>query len=116
TPSGAVIFSTSILDNRSRFSYVPQFWETNLGTGSSWLHILRFRAVYLQTTTWKNGNAQEEFHHPGENCQPACNGNGHSITQLSAYVFPDAALPAELRGDPIPPSGGLNPLVPELFR
>lgn len=114
--SSEVIFSTSILDNRSRFSYVPQFHETTLGTGNTWLHILRFRAVYLQTTTWKKGNQQEEFHHPGENCQPACNGNGYAITQLSAYVFPDASLPAELRGDPIPPSGGLNPIVPELFR
>jgi hypothetical protein len=116
SPSSEVIFTTAILDNRSRFAYVPQFWEATLGTGSSWLHIFRFRAVYLQTTTWKEGNAQEEFHHPGENCQPACNGNGYSITQLSAYVFPDASLPAPLRGDPIPPSGGLNPFVPELFR
>jgi hypothetical protein len=116
TPSAAVIFSTTILDNRSRFSYVPQFWETTLGSGNSWLHILRFRAVYLQTTAWKKGNNPEAFHHPGENCQPACNGNGYSMTQLSAYVFPDDALPLELRGDPIPAGGGLNPLVPELFR
>ena len=116
TPSSVVMFNVSILDNRSRFAYVPQFWEPSLGTGSSWLHILRFRAIYLQTTTWKNGNAQEEFHHPGENCQPACNGTGYAITQLSAYIFPDAALPPELRGDPIPPAGGLNPFVPELFR
>ena len=77
TPSTAIIFDISILDNRARFAYVPQFWETTLGTGNTWLHILRFKAVYLQTTTWKKGNAQAEFHHPGENCQPICNGNGY---------------------------------------
>lgn len=114
SPSSVEIFSLSVADNASRFAYVPQFWESTLGTGNEWNHIQRFRAVYLQSTGWKNGN-NYEFHNPGENCLPACNGNGYSLRQLSAFTFPDLALPEILRGNP-PFGGGVNPLLPELFR
>lgn len=113
-PFTVMMFSMSLADNGSRFAYVPQFWESTLGTGNEWNHIRRFRAVYLQSTGWKQGN-NYEFHNPGENCIPACNGNGYSLRQLSAFTFPDSSLPEELRGNP-PFGGGLNPLLPELFR
>jgi hypothetical protein len=112
-PYDQVIVDGSILSNTARFAYVPQFWESNLGNGSSWLHIQRFRAVYLQATTWKKGNTYVS-HHPGQSC--SCSGNGYSMRQLSAFTFPDAALPEDLRGDPIPGSTGLNPFNATLRR
>ena len=95
-----------------RFSYVPQFWEDDLGNGNSWLHIRRFKAVWLQGTYWKKGK-DWVVHHPGENC--ACGGNGYAMKQLSGLVIPDEMLPSDLRGDP-PPTGGLNPYQPELYQ
>jgi hypothetical protein len=37
------------------------------------------------------------------------------MMQMSGFVFPDAALPEGLKGDP-PPIGGLDPYGAELFR
>ena len=107
----AVIISDTILSNVSRFAYVPQFHETM--TNPQWKHIQRFRAVYLQSTAWKKGNTYE-VHNPGEAC--TCSGNGYSLWGLSAFTFPDAALPQELRGNPIPGSIGLNPFAASLKR
>jgi hypothetical protein len=106
-----VMFPAGLGDS-PRFGYLPQFWEPDLGNGNSWLHIRRFKAVYLQGLWFKKGNNWIEFQ-PGENC--SCGGNGYSLKQLSGLILPDAALPKELRGDP-PPFGGLNPYTAELFR
>lgn len=103
-----VIFSETLLQNTARFAYIPQFWESSLGNGNSWNHIRRFRAVYLNITVWKKGTAYA-FHAPGEACT-GCNSNGWDLKQLTAYTFPDEALPELLRGEPLPPSPGLNPL------
>jgi hypothetical protein len=118
-PSGswAVLFSDtdalSIADS-PRFAYVPQFWESTWPPGNSqWRHIRRFKATWLQATWWKRGNNVDVFH-PGEAGTFNQTGNWH-IIQLSGIIIPDAALPQSLRGDP-PPSGGLNPFVPELYR
>lgn len=105
--SGVIMFSETILANNSRFAYVPQFWEDDLGTGNSWNHIRRFRAVYLNATVWKKGPTYA-FHTPGENCT-GCNSNGWALKQLTAFVFPDSSLPPILRGDPPPGSLGLQP-------
>lgn len=105
-----VIFSEDLLNNLSRFSYIPQFWENSLGNGNSWNHIRRFRAVYINITVWKDGG-NFGAHAPEEGCiEAACGTSGWSMTQVTAFTFPDAALPALLRGDPIPPSPGLNPI------
>jgi hypothetical protein len=120
SPYSTVVFAPTIGENQARFSYVPQFWPEaelppdSLGSGSEWLHIRRFRAVYLQSTAWKKGTSWV-FHHPGETCA-GCTGGGWSMKQLSAFVLPDAALPQELRGDPPPGGTGLNPFNVELFR
>ena len=100
------------LGDTPRFAYLPQFWEPNLGNGSSWLHIRRFKAVWLQGLWFKKGNTWIEFH-PGENC--ACGGSGYALKQLTGFVLPDGSLPSELKGDP-PPFGGLNPYTTQLFR
>lgn len=89
------------IDVSPRFAYVPQFFEDDLGSGSSWLHIQRFRAIFLQGTWWKQGNQWKVFH-PGEDC-PGCGGaTSYSMTQLSSFVIPDDALPEGLKGDPPP--------------
>lgn len=109
-PSNAVIFDEDLLQNSARFSYIPQFWESSLGTGNSWNHINRFRAVYINITVWKKGS-NYGFHAPGEGCLLGdCTTSGWAMKQVTAYTFPDNALPPLLRGDPIPPSPGLNPI------
>jgi hypothetical protein len=115
TEYSAVIIDPDILDNEARFAYVPQFWESSLGNGNDWLHIQRFRAVYLQSTGWKKGN-DYIFQHPGEGCT-GCD-SGWSMISLSAFTFPDDALPIELRGDPLPGGAGdeINPFQTELYR
>lgn len=110
----AVMINDSILSNTARFAYVPQFWENSLGTGNSWLHIRRFRAVYLQATIWKSGSNWAAFY-PGEACA-GCSGSGWDMKHLTAFTFSDSALPPELRGDPIPGSIGLNPFDATLKR
>ena len=110
-PYSQVIINSSIVGNASRFAYVPQFHESM--SNPQWKHIQRFRAVYLQSTAWKRGNSYL-FHHPGEPCV-GCSGN-YSLWHLSAFTFPDAALPEDLRGDPIPGSLGLNPFSASLER
>lgn len=107
-----ILFSDT-LDESPRFSYAPQFWENSLGSGNAWLHIKQFRAVFIQGTWWKKGNAYAVFH-PGEGCVGTCASN-YSMKQVSGFIVPDASLPTELRGDP-PPFGGLNPYKFELWK
>jgi hypothetical protein len=102
------------LNTSPRLAYIPQFWEPDLGNGNSWLHVKRFRAVWLQGTWWKKGNDYVVFH-PGEPCD-GCSTPGYSMKQLTALVLPDQALPSQLRGDPLPGTPGVNPYVPELYR
>ena len=116
-----VMFNSSIAQS-PRFSYSPQFWSSSLGPGSRWLHILRFKAVYVEGGWWKKGN-DWIINYPGEQCQDkdenylaSCNGAGnYALKQVSAFVIPDASLPDELKGSP-GPSGGLNPYETELYR
>jgi hypothetical protein len=106
-----VMFEDTVADS-PRFTYLPKFWEPDLGNGNSWLHIRQFKAVWVQGTWFKRGNNWIEFE-PGESC--ACGGNNYAMMQMSGFVFPDAALPEGLKGDP-PPIGGLDPYGAELFR
>lgn len=104
------------LEDSPRFGYVPQFWEDDLGNGNSWLHVKRFKAVWLQGTWWKKGNTVKVFN-PGEDCT-GCTQSSYGMMQLSAFVLPDSALPEALRGDPPPGPGGngINPFRVELYR
>jgi Putative Flp pilus-assembly TadE/G-like len=103
----------STIEESPRFSYAPQFHENTLGMGNNWLHIQRFRAVFIQGTWWKKGNAYAIFH-PGEGCVGTCASN-YAMKQVSGFIVPDAALPLDLRGDP-PPFGGLNPYEFQLWK
>ena len=120
--STTVIFSASLAQS-PRFAYIPQFHDPDLGTGSSWIRIKKFKSTWLQGTWWKKGANWIEFH-PGEDCTdgngtflPDCigTGGGWAMKQLTGLVVPDAALPYELRGDP-PPGSGLDPYTIELYR
>ena len=107
-----VIFQQGLGNNRARFGYVPQFHELALGPGSKWLHVDTFRAVYLQATTW--GTGAPTVHNPGQGCAPTpCIGT-KPMTQMSAFVIPDSALPHSLRGSTAS-NPGLNPFTVELF-
>jgi len=112
SPFNEVMINDVVLDNTARFGYVPQFYPT--GAQGQWNRIQRFRAIYLQSTTWKLPPNNYVFQHPGELCT-SCVGNG-SLWQLTAFTLPDAALPVELRGDPLPGSNTLNPFKTELYR
>lgn len=114
----AVIFSPDLGDKdggnwSARFGYAPQFWESDLS--STWLHIKRYRAIFIQGTWWKGGMSWV-VHSPGEACS-SCGNSSYSLQQVSAFIIPDDALPAELRGDP--PSSGvgfINPFKVDLAR
>lgn len=111
--SGWEVLFLESMGDETRFAYTPQFFETNLGTGNSWLHVERFVAVWLQGTYWKRGMSWSEFH-PGEGCDTSGGGtctSSFDMKQLTAFTLPDMALPAELRGNPSPFSGGINPFT-----
>lgn len=122
-----VIFSSAIGDRRGnnwspRFGYAPQFYESSLGPGTRWLHVWRYRAIFIQGTWWKRGGTWV-VHHPGDGCvngdnaPTPCNDTGnYSLEQASAWIIPDAALPAELRGDPPGDAIGINPFTLRLAR
>jgi hypothetical protein len=109
----SVMFGDNIATS-PRFGYVPQFFEGDLGNGNSWLHVQRFRAVWLQGTWWKKGNTVKVFN-PGEDCT-GCNQSNYGMIQLSAFVMPDSALPETLRGDPPPGTTTLNPYDVKLYK
>lgn len=109
--NGPVIFLET-LNESPRFAYVPLFWESTFPSGNGWLHILRFKATWLQATWWRRGSTTTMFN-PGES--GSFSGSNYSLVQLSGLIVPDDALPAPLRGFP-GPGGGLDPYLPELYR
>ncbi|HEY5889980.1 MAG TPA: Tad domain-containing protein [Acidimicrobiia bacterium] len=110
TPYTHQLFDESLAES-PRFAYVPQFHENAWGSGNSWLHVLRFKATWLQATWWKKGGTVTVFH-PGE--AGTFTGGNWDLIQLSGIVIPDATLPIDLRG--ASPMGGVNPFEPELYR
>lgn len=120
--AGAPVIFDSAVGQSPRFAYIPQFHDPDLGTGSSWIRIKKFKAAWLQGTWWKKGNNWIEFQ-PGESCTDGAGGvlsdctesGSWAMKQLTGLVLPDAGLPHELRGDP-PPGAGLDPYKIELYR
>jgi hypothetical protein len=113
--AGAPIMFLEIMGDSPRFSYVPQFRESTLPSGNGWLHILRFKATWLQGTWWKSGGTISTFHLGEGGASDFTAGGNWSLIQISGMVMPDLALPIPLRGTP-GPSGGLSPFIPELYR
>jgi hypothetical protein len=113
--SAPIMFLETIGDS-PRFSYVPQFWESTLPSGNGYLHVLRFKATWLQATWWKKNATSIKVFHPGEGGPSDFTGGGNwDLIQVSGMVMPDLALPIPLRGTP-GPAGGLSPFTPELYR
>ncbi len=115
----AELFSESIGDS-SRFSYVPQFFEASPPSGASNpRHVWRFKAVWLQGT-WFGTGANTFSFFPGETCKRVNNDSvvscdqNRALRQMTAYVIPENALPADLRAG-APGTSGANPFVVELF-
>jgi hypothetical protein len=108
--------TTSSLGWSPRFNYVPQFWDSSLGPGVAQpMHIWRFRAIFVQGVFWTRGIGSIVFH-PGEPCTPCTGFGGWTMTQVSAFIIPDAALPEFLRGDPPGGAVGVNPYIVRIYR
>jgi hypothetical protein len=102
------------LADSPRLAYVPQFHENSWGSGNEWLHVMTFKASWLQATWWKkNASTPPAVFHPGEDGSFSGGGNW-SLIQLSGIIIPDSALPVELQGAGV--FGGVNPFTPELYR
>jgi hypothetical protein len=124
-PYSTVIFSEALGDQDGsnwspRLGYVPQMWESNIGL--DFVHVKRYRAIFVQGLYWKRGNNWTIFY-PGEGCfddegQPKnCNGSNFQFQQATAIIIPDAALPAGLRGDPPGENVGyINPFITRIYR
>ena len=123
------IFSLDILES-PRFSFVPQFWYSQWGSGSHFQPVHGYRPVYLGGL-WFNCNAGTdcdgstgvEFF-PGEGSDIMCDGdlpscsssskvNTLSLKQLSGWLLPDSAVPPEAFGGP---GGTLWPFTVELYK
>jgi len=111
------LFASS-LDDNPRFGWVPQFHFTTWGSGTHWQPILTYRMVYIDTI-WFNCNGKFD---PAKNDEPCTGakglvfqpymqtadpestlqvGNGASmkelrIDQISAFLFPNAAVPTDV--------------------
>ncbi|MFP3883721.1 MAG: hypothetical protein ACLFWH_15585 [Actinomycetota bacterium] len=93
------------LSDNSRFGYVPQFHEPDFPSGGSApRNIDVFRAVFIQGVWFDSGAGQRDFH-PGEDPTETYSGN---FRQVSGFLMPEAALPGELRGDPLPSGESTN--------
>jgi len=95
--------------NSPRFGFVPMF--DSLGNGNSWLRILDFPPVFIQTmwfncNSWFCGLVFKPGEGTGNMCVPGCGGI-QELRQLSALSLPVGSLPAELTDNG--PSGSLGP-------
>jgi Flp pilus assembly protein TadG len=103
-----VIFESTLAD-AERFAWVPLFFDTTLGNGSTDHNIQDFRPVYLQTTFWKcNAGGCRFIHDPGELPLGGTGGGpgNSSIEALTAIQMPLGALPTSISVDGNPDSAG----------
>jgi Flp pilus assembly protein TadG len=98
TTSDGVIFSDEIMD-APRWAWVPLFWETTFGNGSTDRTIRDFGAVYLQTTFWKCSNSNcSIIHDPAETVGGDGKGGGNKeIEAITAIQIPKLALSEDVR-------------------
>ena len=105
---------TEEIEDSPRFAYTPQFFEVSLSHAQSDPYPIElFRATWIQGSWWKKGSTWSTFH-PGEPCDGTCAAN-QDMVQISGFVLPDLALPADLRGNPPPWANGVNPFLPTLW-
>jgi hypothetical protein len=115
-----VLFDPSI-DDSPRFAWAPQYWYQLPTTGLSWEPVHSYRMVFI-AGTWFNCNAGScgvTFYPDREQTTPLCHSSGPSnctqlnMSQFSAWVLPNSAVPDEVRNS-FP--GGQTPVLPTLWR
>lgn len=83
------------IEESARFAYVPMFWDSSWGSGSSQPHTIKaFLAVFVQTLSFCHGNTCDSLN-PGEGTG-AWGTTGDQLDAFTAFVLPDSALPPEL--------------------
>lgn len=83
----------------ARYGAVPQFWETSFPSGNSgWLRIQDFRAIFINGLYFGcTGSSCSTTYTPGSGSGTINVPNGSApLDQVSAYLLPDATLPASL--------------------
>jgi hypothetical protein len=82
----------------ARYGIVPQFIESAFPSGTGWLTIGGFRAVFISGMHFKcNGVSCDLVHTPGSMAGPIAIPNGASpLDQVTAFLLPTIALPDEL--------------------
>jgi len=84
-----------------RFAYVPQFFQSDPPNGSSSnLNIRSFRAISFGTSTRTATTVVASTLRPGHGTPRRSVGSNDKATAMTAFVFPDGMLPAQLRGNP----------------
>jgi hypothetical protein len=91
------LFLSSVRD-ADRFAWIPESVEDLSGiNGNTWFHVQRFRAVFIQTIYYDNGNKYAAYN-PGEALPLASDcSNCKNFTSVTALLFDPNMLPAELR-------------------
>lgn len=79
--------------NSNRFAWIPESVE-DLSGGARSFHIQRFRAVFVQTIYYVNGNNYAAYN-PGESLSNC--GNCRNFSSVTALVFDSNMLPAPIR-------------------
>lgn len=119
--STTVIFDEMIADS-PRFAWAPQYWYALPTTGLSWEPIMAFRMIFIAGVYFNcSGTTCGIVFYPDEDqttelCDPGGPGgckNLNNISQFSAWVLPDSAIPPSVTNS-FP--GGITPFAPELFR
>jgi hypothetical protein len=116
------IFSPDI-DQSGRFAWAPQYWFEMSTSGLSFQPVVSYRMVFVGGV-WFNCNASNnacaQVFYPdeevtGEICDPGggSNCNQLNLDQMSAWMFPDEAIPDSVR---LAFPGGQSPFLPGLFR
>jgi hypothetical protein len=119
--STTVIFDEMIADS-PRFAWAPQYWYALPTSGLSWEPIMAFRMIFIAGIYFNcSGTTCGIVFYPDkdqttEMCDPGGPGgckNLNNISQFSAWVLPDSAIPPSVTNS-FP--GGITPFAPELFR
>lgn len=116
----ADIFAADI-NQSPRFAWAPQYWFEMSTSGLSWQPVVAYRMVFLGGA-WFNcssGTCGAIFYPDDEQNAEVCDPGGGSncnllnLDQISAWMFPDQAIPDSVR---FAFPGGQSPFLAGLFR